>query len=164
MNHTERPNPVLWLVFALPALAVVASFTSLFLAIHSGDVPLPDNYHWEGAGYDADQARLNDARRLGVSAQLHFDALTQQCQVQLRGATPTQLRVDLTDGSKPSNDRHLKLQRAGDAYEAPCTALPVGHWWVEIADDASGWTLRERLHGNLSTPQLVASSGAGRAS
>jgi hypothetical protein len=163
-STTSGINPVLWLVIGLPCLAVVASFASLYLALRAGDVPLPDRYHWEGAALDAEQAHLRSARKLGLSAQLRIDSATRRCEVLLHGAAPSVLRLDLADGSKPANDRHLRLQRAGDFYSAPCETLPVAHWWVELADDAAGWALRDRQRGNFSTPLILAGGRPAHAS
>ncbi len=162
MKHTF--NPVLWLVIGLPSLAVMASFATLFIALRSSDVPLPARYHWEGAAFAAEQARLVRARSMNLSAQLRFDPVTQRCKVKLYGAQPQVLRLELTDGSKPANDRHLQLQRDGDSYSAPCTALPSAHWWIELADDATDWTLRDRMKTDFSVPLVISGERPGHSS
>lgn len=157
MKTDSAINPTLWLVVGLPALAVVASFASLFLALHAGDTELPARYHWEGANLDADQVRIVRARALGIAAMISYDAPSRQCQVVLQGASPAQLRVELTHATEAASDRHLQLQRRGDLYSTDCAPLPVAHWWVEITDDAGSWTLRGRLRGSLQPAQLLTS-------
>ena len=70
---TQRPtNFVLWLVIALPLIAVAASLASLALAVNSGDTELPKDYHWEGAALDNDQQRLALAARERIGATISY--------------------------------------------------------------------------------------------
>jgi hypothetical protein len=158
MKTDSSINPTLWLVIGLPALAVIASFASLFAALHAGDTPLPERYHWEGANLDADQSRIERARALGISALVSYDPGSRHCELVLQGAAPATLRVELTHATELAADRHLQMQRRGDRYIAECTPLPVAHWWVEIADDGAGWTLRGRLRGALQPGQMLDSA------
>ena len=153
-THTSTAgwNPVLWLVIALPALAVVASFWSLALALSRGDCELPASYHWEGGGLAADDARLGRAAALGLRAELRVDAATQRCSVSLLGAAPAALRLDLTHPTTQGSDRHVLLQGSGGHYGAACAALPGAHWWVQLSDASGSWLLRARTSGALQTP------------
>jgi hypothetical protein len=149
----NRPaNPVLWLVIALPLLAVVGSLTSLALAVTRGDPELPKDYHWEGAALDRDQQRLATAAQQGIGATISYQAKTQRCMVTLHGAAPSQLRLDLVHPTDPRADRRLTLAQTGASYEADCTGLPVAHWWLEVSDDTAGWMLRGRTLGQLQPP------------
>ena len=151
-NAPRRANPVLWLVIGLPLLAVVASFTSLALAITRGDKDLPANYHWEGPALARADARAAAAAALGVTATIRIGPGAAGCSVELRGATPAALRLTLTHPTEQSLDRRIELVRAGNSYRAPCAELTSAHWWLELGDDAGGWLLRQRLHGTLAEP------------
>jgi len=147
----NRPaNPVLWLVIALPLLAVVASLTSLALAVTRGDPELPKD--WEGAALDRDQQRLTLAASEGITATISYRPDTQHCAIALHGAAPAQLRLDLVHPTDPRADRRLTLARAGESYEADCAGLPVAHWWLEVSDDTGRWMLRGRTVGRLQPP------------
>jgi hypothetical protein len=154
MNEPRRLNPALWLVIGLPAAAVVASFATLIVSTRAGDVPLPSRYHWEGQAYDADQARIAVAQRLGIQARLVYDAASGQCQLVLQGqdTNAARLRLDLAHPTDARADRHVSLERSGALYTAACEPLPAAHWWLELADDAGSWTLRTRVRGTLQTP------------
>jgi hypothetical protein len=158
---TQRPtNFVLWLVIALPLIAVAASLASLALAVNSGDTELPKDYHWEGAALDNDQQRLALAARERIGATISYQSDTQRCAVALHGAAPTQLRLSLVHPTDPRADRRLTLARAGGgargvadaSYETDCAGLPAAHWWLEVADDAGRWLLRGRSSGRLQPP------------
>jgi len=150
-------NPVLWLVIGLPLLAVAGSFTSLGLAILHGDKELPASYHWEGKGLDGDEARIAEAGRLGLTAQVQADAVAGRCTVQLAAPAGDALNLDFTHPTEAAADRHLVLQRDGNGglYGAACAALPAAHWWVQVSDTAGRWLLRGRAEGALGTPLLL---------
>jgi hypothetical protein len=141
----ERRNPALWVVIGIPAIAVVASLTSVTLAYRGGDVPLPDRYHWEGSQLSADQARLDAAARRAIGADFGYDAGTGQCRVVLQGAAPATLQLDLAHATRSGLDQHVALQRAGDAYVGACAPLAPGSWWLQLADDHDDWLLRQRI-------------------
>lgn len=139
-----RANPVLWLVIALPALAVIASFGSLALALTRGDRELPTSYHWEGGALDRDDARRAAAAALGLRASLRIDTATKRCLVHLRGAAPATLQLDLTHPTDPAADRHVLLQGAAGEYSGACEGVAAAHWWLQLADPQGGWLLRGR--------------------
>lgn len=160
--NEKGPNPVFWLVWTLPALAVVASFTSLYFALRGGDVPLPANYHWEGQAIDADQTLQERAKVLGIAAVLQYDRASGQCRVLLRGDAPAQLRVDLAHPTEPVNDRHWIMSRDDTGYHSACTPPANAHWWLQISDSSGHWQLRARVHGDFSRVEwLTAGSRAG---
>ncbi len=155
LRTSGGPNLVLWLLWILPSVAVIASFASLYLAVRNGDTPLPDSYHWEGQALTADEALQAHARTLGIAALLQFDAATGQCQVKLLGDSPAQLRVDLTHPTQRAADQHWILQHDDTGYHANCQALPQAHWWVQITDSVHQWQLRGRMRGNLDAGPLA---------
>jgi len=168
MNDTAsaaRANPVLWLVIGLPALAVVASFASLGIAILHGDKELPASYHWEGKGLEGDEARIAEAARLGLTAQVQADAVAGRCTVQLPEAAGDAIRLDLTHPTETAADRHFVLQREGGSsqYGGACPPLPTAHWWVQVGDPAGTWLLRGRAKGALAAPLLLSPGSPARA-
>ena len=138
-------NPVLWLVIALPLLAVGGSVASMLLAVGGSDAPLPERYHWEGSQLDADDARLAVAARRGISAALDVDAAAGECRIVLQGAAPTELRLTLTHATLAGLDQHVVLRRTGDGYTGRCAPLGKAHWWLELADADGSWLIRQRL-------------------
>jgi hypothetical protein len=156
-NAGTARNPVLWLVIGLPLLAVAGSFTSLGLAILHGDKELPAAYHWEGQGLAGDEARIAEAGRLGLTAQVQADAVAGRCTVQLAVPAGDAIDLDLTHPTEAAADRHLVLQRDGSSglYGAACAALPAAHWWVQVGDPAGRWLLRGRADGALAAPLLL---------
>jgi hypothetical protein len=151
-------NPVLWIVIALPLIAVAASLASLALAVTRGDAELPASYHWEGDALERDQQRLSTAAQRGISATLAVDGAAQRCIVELHGAAPPALLLTLTHPTLQGADRHVRLLPVGTVYAANCAALPAAHWWVQLADEQGQWLLRARVQGALQSPAALDSA------
>ena len=70
-NHSQlKSNPVFWIMLALPAAAVLAGLSTLAIALHSADRPLPAAYHWEGARLEEDFARARTAAAYGIELKI----------------------------------------------------------------------------------------------
>lgn len=159
---SKGANPVLWLVIALPALAVVAGTTTYYLAATRGDRELPADYHWEGQSFDRDEARIALAGSLGLAAQVQVDAAAGRCEVTLPAPAGDRVALELTHPTDASLDRRLGLVREGGSarYGAACAPLPAAHWWVQVADAGGTWLLRGRVQGNLAEPATLAPPAA----
>jgi uncharacterized protein len=160
-----RANPVFWLMWALPGSAVVAGLTTLGIALHDADRPLPEAYHWEGERLDADFARQRAAATLGV--RVTFEVADGRCAAHLSGSggDPAALDVLLTHGSDAGLDRALKLPRiAAGQYAAECAPAPAGRWRISIEDPSGAWTLRASVDGSPTRIDLRAHDPAGAAS
>lgn len=165
MNESLRANPVFWLMWALPGAAVLAGFTTLAIALHGADRPLPEAYHWEGARLDADFARQRAALTRGI--RVTFEAADGRCTAHLAGSAgdPPALDVLLTHGSDAGLDRALKLpQVAPGEYAGDCTPLPAGKWRVSVEDPSGAWSLRASIDGSPARIDLRARNPAGAAS
>lgn len=145
--------PVLWVVFGVLAFTVVASAFLVFAAFRGHDPEMPADYHWEGAGLEADLARATEARRLGARVTLDFSSSgllkADVSFVDPGQAIPTAVELRLTHATLPERDRAVRLTGGGEAgrYVARFEALPPGHWLVQVGD-GSTW----RLRGGLDSP------------
>ncbi len=157
-----RNNLVFWLMWLLPGSAVLAGVATLAIAMHGADRALPAEYHWEGAGLDADFARASTAGALGVAATLEIRA--GECAASLRNlaSDPVTLNVLLTHGSDAGLDRRVRLTRAAAGqYRAACARLEAGKWRIAIDDDYGTWALRGSAAGAFTIAQLQARSPGG---
>lgn len=159
----HRFNPVFWLMWLLPAAAVIASFATLAIALRDADRALPADYHWEGERLDADFARARQAAQLGVTAVLRLSA-DGQCAVTLSPASAggDALELRLTHGVDAGLDRMLRLVRVGEGeYAAPCAPLPRGRWRIALQDAAGSWALRASAVDSLANLELRARAPEG---
>lgn len=147
----NRPNLVIWVMIALPAIAVIGSILLVFSSLHEAEAELPTHYAWEGAALDQDLARAQRTEQLGATMGLQFApdgrlvarlAFRDPAQ-----ALPPKLLVRLTHSLLPALDRQLELalDAASGTYGATLAPLQRGHWLIEVADVDGGWRLRERF-------------------
>lgn len=144
----SKRSPVVWVMIGIPVIAVLASFTTLALAIRGAEPELPASYHWEGAALDTDLARLKAAQTLGVRGSLELRA---DGNVALRPqfadasyTPPPSLTLRLSHATLAREDRVLALRRDGNVWLARTTALPAGHWLLELTD-GKDWLLRREF-------------------
>ena len=152
-----RFNPVFWLMWLLPASAVLAGFTTLAIALKNADRPLPADYHWEGNGLDEDFARAEAAAALGLDVTLDFHG--GQCRAVMRNlpTDPAALNLLLTHGSYAALDRRIRLSRvAAGEYHVACAPLESGRWRVGLDDDTRKWSIRGSLDDRVTTLQIRA--------
>jgi uncharacterized protein len=150
-----RFNPVFWLMWMLPASAVLAGFATLAIALHGADRALPVEYHWEGERLEADFGRARSAASLGVEIRLAIEA--GQCRALARNLPlePAALSLMLTHGENAGLDRRVRLTRlAANDYRAPCAPLETGKWRVALDDDSARWAVRGALDGEQSNVLL----------
>lgn len=157
-------NPVFWLMWILPGVAVLASFITLAIALQDGDRALPAIYHWEGERLDADFERARNAARYGMRATLTLADGARTCSVSLTPAPgdPASITLSLTSATEPSRDRTLTMSRLGPGvYRVVCDGLPRGRWRVALQDSAGQWALRGVLEDQAQLVVLEARDPAG---
>ena len=151
-----KANPVLWIVCALPASAVIAGLSTLGIALREADRPLPSAYHWEGSSLDGDFERLRAAALQGVGAELRLQDRECQVVVSRAPADAASLSLLLTNSSDADLDRAVRLVRqSAGHYRSRCDALPAGRWRISL-DDGATWALRAEVEGSLERQELRA--------
>lgn len=145
-------EPMVWLVWGLPTLVVVAGFVTLFLAIRAGGA---DAIPWSvrrTAQIQVEDLRADaQAQALGLAGELALASDTGALSLRLQGTaapglTP-QLRLTLSHPLDASADQHILLSRSGEVWVG---RLPVGasagHAWnVQVEALNGDWRLRGRL-------------------
>lgn len=154
-DNEARPwyrEPLVWLLIAIPASAVVAGFVTLALAIATRDGLVVDDYYWRGKEINRLLARDREASVRGMEAQARFDEERGLLVVRLQAAKamelPAELRFSLLHATRAGLDRQVVVALAPDGnYYAPLAPVPAGRWHVQLE------TERWRLIGRLATPE-----------
>ena len=143
-NRPWWKEPMVWLIAGLPATAVVASFTTYFIAAHDPDSLVKADYRKEGfavvtAATEADKA----AAALGVSA--HLTARNGQMEVVLRGhltARPKQIALNIVHPSKENQDIHILLAHSHElSYIAPAPDTGSGKRILVLEPEDRTWRI-----------------------
>ena len=159
-----RANPVFWIMWLLPASAVVGGIATLVIALRSADRPLPSNYHWEGERLDHDFALARNAAHHGIAVTFERSASSGECSATLRNAPddPAALDMLFASGTDAGLDRVILLRRTeAGMYRGACAPLPAGSWRVVLEDSAGAWALRTQASGNAARLELRARDPGG---
>lgn len=143
-------EPWPWFLISLPATAVIAGLTTLWIAATSADGLVVGDYYKAGLAINQTLARDDAARALALTATLKNEegALTLTLSGRLP-AYPDQLGLTLVHPTRQGMDQTLALSHAGSGhYRTSLPTLPAGKWHAQLSDAASTW----RLSGVLYTP------------
>jgi uncharacterized protein len=143
-------EPWPWFLMSLPATAVIAGLTTVWIAYQSADGLVVGDYYKAGLAINQTLARDNAALALGLAATLQGErgalviALTGHLE-----SYPDQLTLTLAHPTRQGMDQTLMLIHSGGGhYRVSLPLMPVGKWHAQLADLGATW----RLSGVLHTP------------
>jgi uncharacterized protein len=147
-------EPWPWILMSGPAVAVVASFVSLYFAVSGADPLVADNYYKEGLAINRVIDRDHAASTLGYHAAVMIGSGGTLVRVQLTGggAKPQALRLRFVHPTKAGLDRSVMARQIQPGwYEAEIELAPANHWYVQLEDLEQSWRLTgEWLPGDAS--------------
>jgi hypothetical protein len=160
---TSKPwyrEPWPWFLISLPATAVIAGLTTVWIAATSADGLVVGDYYKAGLAINQTLARDDAARALGLTATLRSEngtlALTLAGHLQ---AFPDQLSLTLAHPTHQGLDHTLVLSHAGGGvYRAALPTMPAGKWHAQLVDNTAKWRLSGVLHTPFSQPATLAAS------
>lgn len=137
-------HPWPWLLMAGPAAVLVAGGFTTWLAFASADGLVADDYYKQGLAVNRVLAKEEEARRLGVSAEVRI--AEGEISVRLAGAETQALFVQLAHATRSGLDVRLRLAPGpGGVYRAELPQLARGHWQVVIEDARGSWRLTREV-------------------
>lgn len=149
--NDKRPwyrEPMVWLMLALPAAAVVAGLSTVAIAVRaSGDDAVPESVRRTAQMQVTDLAADQQAARRNLRAQLQLTRATGAVRVSIAGDAVTDARLDLsfvhaTDGAQ---DAHAALVRSGDVWLGRIDAPLDRPWMLSLSAADATWRLRGHL-------------------
>ena len=139
-----------WFLMFFPALAVVAGFITLWLAITSFDGMVVDDYYKQGQAIDQEVDRTRNAAALGLLA--NVDLRAESVVVVLQGnpgvALPQGVLLTIVHPTRGGEDQLIALGGSNGRYEGRVAPLGVANWALQLEDEARTW----RLNGSASLP------------
>ncbi len=134
-----------WILISGPALVVVASVATAWVAFAGADGLVADDYYKRGLAVNVVLEREQAAVRRGIVANVEMRHGV--LHVDLRGDAPPVLIARLVHATRANQDVRLQLARApsGD-YEAAVPPLAPGARRVILEDPRAEWRIvKERL-------------------
>ncbi|MEZ5673513.1 MAG: FixH family protein [Thiotrichaceae bacterium] len=146
-QSVKRPwysEPYVWMLIAFPAIAVVAGFITLYLAIASSDGMVEDDYYKRGLEINRILDRDKAAATHGLMADVTFNVGEKRIQIHFNSKpeyqVPDSIMLSFTHHTRPGLDKKLLLQHIdANNYQVPLPELDAGEWTIEFA--AADWRL-----------------------
>ena len=135
-------EPLVWMVLAIPAAAVLAGAVMLVLANATWDGLVADDYYRRGMEINRSLARDAEATRLGLEAVVSFPA-PGRVEARLSGADGAaaaapgdRLTLRFAHAARAGADVRVLLTRdAGGIWRGVRPAIAPGKWYVEIGNE-----------------------------
>lgn len=150
-------EPMLWLVFGLPAAVVAAGFITLWLAIRSGGADaVADEVRRTAQIQTTDLGPDEVAARRGLSAVLSVqDQQVVLIAVSGEFAARRPLHLRLSHPVRAERDLHLVLQPTATGWSAPATVAPDNAWSATLQDTDAQWRITGRLQAGQRAARLA---------
>ena len=134
-------EPLVWMVLAIPATAVLGGIVMLVLANLTWDGLVADDYYRQGMQINRSLARDAEAARLGLGATLTFPA-PGVVEVRLAGihgkavSGGERLTLRFAHATRSGADVRVRLTRSADGgWRGALPPLPPGKWYVELGNE-----------------------------
>jgi len=153
-NATEATpwyrHPWMWLVVGLPLVSVIASLTTLAIAVKNKDDLVRDDWYKAGRAINQDLGAEQRARALGLQASAMLEPAVPAMSVTLTGndALPDRLQLVLVHSTIAQEDMTAVLERqSATTWRGTLPRLPMGkrHLMLEPMSGSAGesaWRLR----------------------
>ena len=145
-------EPWVWLVIAIPGVAVVFGLYMLQFSIRTYDGLVVDDYYRRGKEINLVLARDMAAARYGLAGEFRLDyqknTVAMTLSAQHLSAWPRQINLSFLHPTRSGEDRRVQLNRTpAGGYFALLPELHPGRWHVQVESD--NW----RMVGTLRVPQ-----------
>lgn len=155
INQIEtRPwysNPMVWMVIALPATAVVASLITVYIAVANQDSLVVDDYYKEGQAINQELDRDRKASELGLSAFVDVNAESGEVLVGMASDKNFNASPDITfkliHRTLAGADQTTTLSQVEGTQDYRGFIKPPvieGRWTIQIIDQQS-WRLKQNF-------------------
>jgi hypothetical protein len=137
-------EPLVWLVFGIPALTVVAGLITAWIAVQRADSNVAEDYYKRGLAINRSLDREARAQALGLVAEISLQA-DRSLTVHLSGkvSPPESILLSMTHPVHAEQDRRIVLQRGPDDLYRATTPQTNRIAW-DIAIESQDWRITAR--------------------
>ena len=132
-------EPLVWMVLAIPAAAVVAGAVMLVLANATWDGLVADDWYKRGMQINRSLARDEEAARLGLGATVAFPA-PGVVEVRISGAPAApeddRLNLGFSRAGRAGGDVRVRMNPVAEGvWRGALPGLPPGKWYLELGNE-----------------------------
>lgn len=137
-------EPLVWMVWGIPALTVVAGLFTWWIAAQRADSNVAEDYYKRGLAINRSIERDTRAQERGISAEVSLrGAHDLRVSLSPEAGAPAAVTVLLTHPIRAEQDRRLNLDRQRDgSYRIVSPLAGAGTWGLVV--EASDWRLAAR--------------------
>jgi len=138
--------PTVLLIVAIPSVAVIVGFAMLAVAFATFDGVVVDDYYKHGKGINQVLHRDENARTLGIVADISFNELSITAELHAVAAItwPDTLSLQILHPTQAGRDVVVEMSReTGQRYIADQVVFNPGEWILQI--DTAQWRLSDRF-------------------
>ena len=143
-------QPMVWMVIAIPASAVIVGMAQLTISILTFDGLVEDDYYKKGIDINEVLARDEFAMEKGIKAQVQIDGETGIVVVALSNSEdymfPDDLGLALLHPTQSKKDVKLLLSKGPDGryYSELLEPLSDGRWYFRVSE--ANWRLQKLIN------------------
>ena len=130
-----------WFLITGPAIVVVASFVTLWLAIKSSDGLVADDYYKKGLAINKTLDLATNAKAKGIVADATFSSERVVIKLHSRDDLPGKVRLSISNSAKAGFDQNVLLSGVGGLYQGAVAPVGPGRWEIIISDESNSWRL-----------------------
>lgn len=136
-----------WLLIALPASAVIGGIVTIYLAIHSPNALVVDDYYKAGLAINQVKHQQTQAQQMQIKGLLRADG--NLLKLALSGnqvIDDATLTLNMIHSTRAELDQQLTLKRQSEnSYSAIMPDLTPGIWYLRLEPADQSWEIRDRL-------------------
>jgi len=137
-------EPWPWILMSGPAIVVMASFVTLYLAVAGADPLVVDNYYKEGLAINRTLERDRAALERDYRAIVTVSPAQTRVRIQLtgKGILPEELRLRFVHPTKAGRDLEVTARQTQPGwYEAAIELVAAARWDIQLEDPGEHWRL-----------------------
>jgi len=142
-----------WFIMALPASAVVASLTTVFIAVTHQDNLVVDDYYKQGLAINQSLKQQDAAKVLNLTADANYDPVSEKLTLLISATSPIDdpiLKLTLAHATLAERDQVIFVKReSANKYVATLKNFKTGKWHLILAPADEHWQIKA----NVTLPQ-----------
>ncbi|AZG73334.1 FixH family protein [Shewanella livingstonensis] len=135
-----------WFLIILPMCAVIASLTTLKIALDNSDSLVAEDYYKEGKAINMDLRKIKYAQQIGMK--FLVTVADQELKITQQGGPEYRAALNVQFYHPTIEEKDFSLNATADAnyvYHIPLDAAITGPWEVRIEGFDAKWRIQQRI-------------------
>lgn len=139
-----------WFIIAVPFTSMVLGVTMIYLALHSSNDLVKEDYYKEGLAINVELGKRRIAKEMNVQAVMTVDDLTGEVLLKTENTEADSLSLVFTHAAYSEKDFNLNAVKIAPGEYRAHLERPLTEIWNVYLESAEGWQMTGRINGNIS--------------